>query len=211
MRSSAISYTRRFIAQLDTGELFTTRDLLGFGSRAAIDQCIYRLVKSSRILRVMRGVFIRNDPGIKLPPIEAVAKVKIESFGRKFFMAPVNAARKLQIEEGNHDETIYATDGNSTAFHYNGVRITVVGLAQRKLAFGDTRVGLAIRAMWHLGESRLSEPLFCKAMHSFFRPDKEQIRKNIGILPSWIAEFFTCKSVFWRDRKRLSSLTHLVC
>ncbi len=201
MKFGAATFIKRFICQLQTGEPFSTRAVLFCGTRAAVDQALSRLVKKGIIRRLLPGIFMRNDPGVPSPPLAEIAKLKIESFGRKIFKASANAAIQIGIVAGAIDDTKYATDGHSTSFHYNGIRITVQGMAQRKLIHGDDNVGLVIRGLWYLGKSMVTEAVFNKAVSSLFRKDKERLRSSISLLPWWISDFLTQKRVAWQDRK----------
>src|SRR5438309_1180711 len=58
---NTIQLVTRFIARIGFDKLFTTRQLLLYGTRAAIDQALSRLVKAMHIARVARGVFIREN------------------------------------------------------------------------------------------------------------------------------------------------------
>jgi hypothetical protein len=46
---------RQFIANLPQALIFSTRDLLNFGTRAAVDQCLCRLVRKGNIRRLAWG------------------------------------------------------------------------------------------------------------------------------------------------------------
>ncbi len=70
------TFIRRHIFQLPAGQLFATRHLLAYGSRAAVDQALYRLVRSGVIVRLARGVFVRQEAGAGLPSALQVAAVK---------------------------------------------------------------------------------------------------------------------------------------
>ncbi|SRR5579883_1747937 len=202
MRFGASSYIKRSIMQLLPGEMFTTRDMLHYGNRNAVDQCLSRLVKDDILRRLIPGVFMRNDAGVPNPPMHEIIKVKIESFGRKLFTSAKNAAKKIGLVQGSVDDTEYATDGRSTTFHYSGIRITVKGLAPRKLAMGDSKIGLIIRGFWGVGKLVLTELMVSNVVASCFRDEKEQLWELIDIMPWWMSNFLTSKRIYWKDRKR---------
>lgn len=72
------------------GDMFTTRELLRYGNRNAIDQILYRLVKAGIIIRLAWGVFVRQDDyqdsRIPLPGPMEVARVKARAFCREVYM-----------------------------------------------------------------------------------------------------------------------------
>jgi len=54
------SYVRRYINRLAPNTLFSTSQLLSCGKRAAVDQALSRLVKRGDIIRLTRGLFLRD-------------------------------------------------------------------------------------------------------------------------------------------------------
>jgi hypothetical protein len=67
------------IMQLRADSIFTTREVLQYGRRSAVDQCLYLLVKKNMIRRLASGVFIR-DPHAN-PSVEEIARIKAAAFG----------------------------------------------------------------------------------------------------------------------------------
>ncbi|MBY0547278.1 MAG: hypothetical protein K2W95_08280, partial [Candidatus Obscuribacterales bacterium] len=50
---------RRFLTTIVEGAIFSTRDLLSLGSRAAIDSALSRMVASGIIVRLASGLFLK--------------------------------------------------------------------------------------------------------------------------------------------------------
>ena len=99
-----------FINRLPSGQIFTTRDLLHTAWRAAVDKALSRLVAKEYIIRLSRGVFIRNDYKVIMPSIEKIAHVKAESFGKHILSHGADAAQQLGLTDtGNKELTFYTT------------------------------------------------------------------------------------------------------
>ena len=67
------------IRQLGPGKVHTSKDFLGLGSRAAIDQSLKRLVQDSKIRRLSRGLYYipRMNPTLDIelvPDMDAIAQ-----------------------------------------------------------------------------------------------------------------------------------------
>ncbi len=58
---SCASNIKRHIHQLPIGLMVPTRDFLKYGTRAAVDKALKRLVDSGFIIRLTSGVFMRVD------------------------------------------------------------------------------------------------------------------------------------------------------
>jgi hypothetical protein len=54
----------------------------------------------------------------------------------------------------------------------------------------DDLVGLAIRALWHIGQSACDIYAIGKATASFRRHHKEKLRENKKIMPYWMQSCF---------------------
>ena len=188
----------RCIAMLKEGQMFATRNVLCYGSRAAVDQALSRLVDEGRIRRLIRGVFMRNDPGVPDPSIEEITAFKMEVFGRRAFTSAKNAAIKLGlIKEEKEDPNSFATNARSTSFRYKAMRISIKGMALRKLKLGDTRVGLFIRAMWHFGKYGLTNEIYRKGIDLLGSNEVLELRNNIILMPWWMSHFQTRFGVKW--------------
>jgi hypothetical protein len=181
------SCIKRHINNLPDGVLFTTRDFLSYGSRSAVDQALYRLVKSGRIRRVVRGVFIKPDYG--RPPVSAseVAIVKAQAFGRRILKHCADVAFNIGlISEVNHEPT-FATNGSSTSFRFRETTIHFKGIGPRKMALGDSRSGWALRSLIYLGQDSVNAGTIQKAALVLNRTSRKEVRLSGHMMPSWLA------------------------
>lgn len=202
---TTISLIRRFVALLPQGKLFTTRDVLAFGSRSAVDSALFRLVNALAIRRLARGVFIRNDFPQRRPAAAEVARVKAESFGRRLVSHGQEAAWRLGVASEPQDPHLYAIDGRSSAFRYADKIIKFQGLCPRKVLVGDSQAGMAIRAAWHLGPG--GGDGLAQATASFHRTDRDELRQRAGLMAWWMLACFDWPVRWqpnqddWRKRK----------
>ncbi len=100
------SQIRRHIFRLHDNAIFSTREFLNFGKRAAVDKCLSRLVKRGEIIRLARGLFKRFD-GNTLPLTRIVADCKAKAFGKQIVTHALDAAT-----------IIYSINGHSSKFRY---------------------------------------------------------------------------------------------
>ena len=75
------------IKGLKRGKPFMSSDFLNLGSRAAVDQALWRLVKAEKITRIKSGVFVKPEKNIYvgevLPGPEEVVKYFAQHSGNK--------------------------------------------------------------------------------------------------------------------------------
>ena len=88
---------RSHIDKLQYGAMFTTRQLLTYGTRKAVDHCIARLLKVEYMQRLARGVFVKLQCGEKPKesPFE-VAEFKAAAFGKRILAASGDILQKLK-------------------------------------------------------------------------------------------------------------------
>ncbi len=186
------SLIRRHISLVPLRQLFTTRAFLSYGSRSAVDSALFRLVKVGWIRRVARGVFIRDDwREPREPSIDQVAKIKAESFGRQIGCHGRQAAIQLGIiDRSDQEEHAYAINGHSSSFRTGNLVIHLRGVCQRMLRAGDTKAGLAIRALWYIGPGMSSERVAAKATASFNRFEHDELRLHAGFMTAWMVSDF---------------------
>jgi len=183
-------WVRRYIYKLPVGELFTTRDLLGFGSRRAIDATTHRMVKTKKIVRVARGVFYRverherNQPP-RIYTAYEVAAVKAAAFGKRIMIHPVSAAHMMEFTNKGNCCLIFSTSGCSSSFTLGSTRIIFKGTCARKMQLGDSLVGLLAKAIWSLGPKHRDPEAFQPSLKRLKRKHRQQLCELRSLMPAW--------------------------
>lgn len=189
---SVIEDIRKHISELPQDMLFTTRDLLNYGPRSAIDNAIYKLVQNEEIVRIVPGVF--KNP-LRSKPVEflELARVKAQSFGRDIITHPVDAAVQvgLLFETDNIGlHVLFATNGRTSKFRFGPFTIHFKGTSSRKMELGDSLLGKAIRALCFMGEKNISEETFNLATDWLCDSDLEEGGGLCALMPAWLSEYF---------------------
>lgn len=178
---------RRYINSLDEWQLFTTRDVIGFGMRAAVDQALSRLVKSGFIRRVARGVFTRPGPGEHAYSVFAVARVKAESFGRVIVTHGQDCAEVPGLPASAVKRTIYAVSGRTSSFRFDGKTICLQAASPRRLMTGEGVVGRVLRALWHRGRTGCDwETVVAPALSLLGRRGRLEVFERLNLMPDWL-------------------------
>lgn len=192
---------RRQLARMTGNKPFSIREFLAHGARPAVDQAFARLVNSGEVIRVARGLYIKcNSPH---PSVLDVALAKAAAFKRTIAIHGSQAAADLKISEKSGSEYVFATSGRSSSFRFGKHCVRFIGTAARKLHLGNTRPGLAIRALWHLGRRFCTMETASCAVASFNRSDREQFKQHPDLLPAWMQEHFLSIKRYWEERQRL--------
>lgn len=100
MRTSQISCRaeiRRHIAGLPEGAIFRTKDVLQCGMRNAIDQTLWRMVKSNEIERLARGLFVSTRTRKLDYSDYEIAVAKTKGFGNQIVLTGQECAAELGL------------------------------------------------------------------------------------------------------------------
>jgi hypothetical protein len=189
---SATAFIRKFVLNLPEGKIFTTRDCLKYGFRAAVDEALYRLVKSGVIRRLCRGVFVRDTSEVMVYSDYEIAKIKAESFGRKLRQHASNLAAEMGLKTRKLAKRTFAINGWSTRFHYRGKVIYLKETCERKMLLNDDKPGKVLRALWQVGmeERQMSSSLIAKATVDFRKEEHKGLRQYSKWLPAWLNDSF---------------------
>lgn len=173
------------ILRLSPTTVFTTRDVLQYGRRGAIDQCLYRMVKTNFIRRLARGVFVR-DPHVNPSP-EEIAEIKARSFGKLIFRHATNILHDLGIPHSDgKQENRFAINGHSSSFKSIHGKISFHGVAQRKAKLCETKAGRRVFALWHFSENNLIDKAVKVACRDLKRTDRDDLRRCSSLMPAWL-------------------------
>ncbi len=188
MRSITTSLIRRHIFGLPLGQIFTSRELLSYGRRPAVDQAIARLVRSNVIVRLARGVFVRD--GSPTPSAFEIARAKAEAFGKKLAAHGQTLAFELGLLPEPPPAPTFAVSGSSSSFQLGTTRVRLQKTATRKLLLGDEPAGRVLRALWQLGNKMIDCSRLAMATASLGRTDRLAIRRAAALLPAWLTHHF---------------------
>ncbi len=119
---------RQFIFSLPEGELFTTRHLMHLGSRDLLDQNLNRLVQLGAIVRISRGVFMRDTEDRRRPSVTAVAYAKAEAFSKDIMEVPAGYPLAPQ---GDNVKVFLCANG-SGSFQYGETTVIFKRISARK-------------------------------------------------------------------------------
>jgi len=194
---SCLSFILRHIANMKDGEIFTTRDCLKYGKRSNVDNALFTAVKTKIIVRLARGVFTRKTKKVYYPSAFEIAEIKARAFGKDLLIHGKDSAARLKMEaQGNAEHTFYV-DGSTSRFIYQKEYINLKKACKKRMHIPDDRVGLTLRALWHMGRQWVA----LNGVEQYFnswstRVHKEEIHKNKAWIPAWLADHFTSNNYY---------------
>ena len=196
------------ILDLHPTAVFTTRDVLQYGTRSAVDQCLYRLVKTRFITRLTRGMFVR-DPNVEIT-LDEIARIKAVAFGRQIIEHATRTLKDLRVSkpldhfqdldsEDSHEtrkrekayspSNTFAIDGHSSRFQSCLGPVEFHGIAPRKARLSETKTGRRIYALWYFGDDERIAPAVKAVCRDLNRKDREDLRRASPLTPAWLHRF----------------------
>lgn len=189
---SASVFVRRFVFGLKKGQIFTTKDVLRFGTRKAVDCALNRLVKKGHIIRLTSGVFLHGDEMTKLPSAMEVAVIKAKAFGKKVTIHGNDAAQQLQLMQTSDDEDSLNLwiDGSSSSFKYGNVKINFQSVCKRKMRLAKKGgPGLSLAALWHIGKRKVTRAEIQRSLPNNSL-ERAKLKTKLENVPQWLSQFY---------------------
>jgi hypothetical protein len=177
------------------GAAFPAKELLPLGTRAAVDQVLYRLAKEGKILRVARGIYARpkwskyvNAP--VMPEPYAIAELIAKNKGAKIGPTGAEAAHRLGLSTQMPTQPVYATTGRTAVVKVGDNTIRLRHVAPQKMQYAGTPVGTAIAALQYLGKRQVTPRVIATLERTLTPEDFRMLRQATTALPGWAMDKF---------------------
>ncbi len=187
---STSSLIKKHIFRLPLGRLFTTRELVRYGSRTAVDQAIWKLVNNDVIVRLARGVFVRAGSDLRSITVTEIARVKAESFCRRFsILGRIDFKESGSASES--DRAYFGVSGSTSSFKCGQLVVVLKRICARKFALCSSSIGQFLYALWSIGNGHAGAYLFKADILSWLgRKQRQEIRMSLHLVPGWLASGF---------------------
>ena len=172
--------------------VYTPKDFVDLGGRAAVDQALSRLMKDGRLRRVGRGLYDypRQSKllGQAVPPrayavAEAVA-------GRDANLLPdgMAAANALGLTNAVSAKPSYVTDGRIGKVTIGGQTVSLKAPQRHLKHWMGHPAAHVVQALLWLGHDSASDPDVVTTLRAIL-PDvvKRDLRSGVGNVPGWAA------------------------
>ena len=191
--TSTASRILKRIRSLGRGSVFVPVDFLDLGSREAVDTSLGRLAAQGTIRRIGRGVydFPRSHQrfGPRSPSADAVAGAVARSHGESICHDGTRAANLLGLSTQVPAQAIYLTDGTNRTFHVDlvgGRGFDIRFKRSRRLTGGNSKAGLALRALRHLGRDGIDGRTIAQLRTSLDDKDTRELQRLRPRAAGWL-------------------------
>ncbi len=137
-------------------------DLLHLGGRAAVARSLSRLVRSERLLRICRGIYMRPIPtrfGNRAPSLERAIAALASLWGETIVSNGGDAANWLGLTTQNAVRTVYLTSGPNRLLQFGAHQVRLLHAPRWQLTTAHGTAGAVIRAISWLGPREVERSL----------------------------------------------------
>jgi hypothetical protein len=186
---------RHAIEALPEGKAFPAKDLLPLGTRAAVDQTLYRMANEKKILRVARGIYARPKwnkyvNAYVVPEPYEVAELVAKARGAKIGPTGAEAVHRFGLSTQMPMKPVYATTGRTGEVKVGTNTIRFHHVAPRNMQYAGTPVGTAIAALRYLGKKHVTRHVIATLERALTKEDFQTLRQATTALPGWAMDKF---------------------
>jgi len=194
MTTSTMAQIRGEFERTAPGTPIPTAQLLRYGTRAAVDQSLTRLVRSGLIQRAARGVYYRPKSNRLVGPVplepSALVKALAKSRGESVAIHGAEAARQLGLSTQTPLSPVYLTSGPTRTLRMGKNVIRLQHAPQGELAHAGQPAGTALSALRYLGPDRVTPEVIAKVRSALPESEFRTLREESPAMPSWLSDAF---------------------
>jgi Family of unknown function (DUF6088) len=173
--------------------VFTPKDFLDLGSRAAIDRALSRLVVDGKLRRIGRGLydFPRQSKILRgAAPANLDATVQAISRRDQIQVMPngIVFANDLGLTNAVPARPSYISSGRTKTVLVGNRKVYLQHVSQKVIAWADRPGGQFVAAVLWLDKAIASAPDMIDLMRLKLADDvKQDLLQDLDLLPSWMA------------------------
>ena len=169
MRTSEI--IQKTISDQTQRVVFSSANFLSAGTRAAVDQTLFRLMKAGAIVRVARGLYVAA--GLQVDA-QTVARALAHKTGERVGLSP---------SEGTGDVLVVPTSGLSRIVKAGEHTVQFRRMSQRKVQLAASPKGRVLLALWTQGVKNLTSLEIKRATGDWL---EGEIDTYAALIPAWL-------------------------
>jgi predicted transcriptional regulator of viral defense system len=180
---------RKRIRARKPGWVFTPREFVRLGTRAAIDQALSRLQRRGEIRRLARGVYelprIHPRIGTLAPSPESVAQAVAARTHSHILVSGAKALNLLGLSPQVPVQNLYLTEGPSRTVKIGNQTVTLKHVAPSKMLGAGTEAGIVLQAVRSYGQKRVHEIPVRALAEKLPRTVKSAVQRLTAAAPAW--------------------------
>jgi hypothetical protein len=163
------------VKYMQKGRPFSSRVFAQVGSRASVNKALSRLVRSSLLERVARGVYMRPKltkyTGTVRPSPLAVMEVITKANGETIQIHGCEAVRRLGLSTQMQVLPTFYTSGSTREIKVGNAVVRLKHVSWDRLQHAGTKVGVALTALRYTGKEGASVKIVRKIINVLSREE----------------------------------------
>jgi Family of unknown function (DUF6088) len=180
----------RYVNRRAPGAVFVPGTFVAFGSRAAIDKTLQRLVADGTLRRLSRGLYDkprRHDMlGILWPSVETIVKAIAGKDKLRTQPIGVYAANMLGLSDQVPAKVVLLTDGISRTVQAGPMQIRLQRTTPRQMAAAGRLSGLLIQAFKSMGVQHITPKHIGRLRENIPAVERAKVMKDLALAPEWM-------------------------
>ena len=173
------------------GWVFSQHDFVGFGSRAAIDLALHRLLLKGTIRRVIRGLYLYPKFSTLLsqelsPDMDQVAHALARKFGWRIQPGGAAAQNLLGLSTQVPARIVYLSDGPNRSYQVGKTALSFDHTALKESGFKRPESSLIVQALKSCGQERVSPEIIAKIRLWLDPTLREKILADTKTATGWV-------------------------
>lgn len=153
------------------GAVFSSVNFLSAGTRAAVDQALYRMMKDGTITRVTRGLYAAAGEVVETQTVAAAVAHKT---GEQVALTPSEALGNV---------VVVATSGMSRTVKAVGHTLQFRRMSQRKIHLAASPKGRVLLELWNRGIKNVTTVEISQATGNWLTGE---IENYLAMIPAWL-------------------------
>lgn len=193
-KMTAVIRVREYLKSMPAGKPFPSRALRPYASTDNIRQILNRLVKTGKLKRSARGIFVKpkhiTSLGEVLPSTAEIAELIARSTGEIISIHGAEAARKLELTTQVPMRPTFYTSGNTRTLKIGNMNVKLKHVHPNKLIGAGTTAGLVLSALRYLGKENVTIEVIKKIKKNIQKKEFKDTLNLIMHMPSWMSDVF---------------------
>jgi predicted transcriptional regulator of viral defense system len=179
----------RRIQRRGRGNVFTAKDFIDIGSRAAVDQALSRFARQGVVRRLRRGLYdypkVSKRLGLLSPSPDSVAGALARQTGSKVQVSGARAANILGLTDQVPAKLVYVTDGRTRNVRIGNQHIVLQHASSRNLAGLGRPTGMVIQALRYLGKDNVVKDTIDQLRAVLTSKQMKELQRDSLSSPDW--------------------------
>ena len=181
------------LRQRSRSRVYTSKDLVHLGSRAAVDQALSRLARDGTLQRLARGLYYYPRTNLRLgivvnPREEEIASALARQTGSRIAPSGALAANRLGLSTQVPAKHVYLTDGRSREVRVGNQVFAMKHVAPKELPVGSPVSAAVFQALRFLGSDSIDDTVISRLRRRLSIKQRQQLLRDARYTTGWIGD-----------------------